>query len=135
MSRRSKSHPQPQSTEELQAQADERRLEAIFEQIVQRHAEEDDEYYLANLEEQCEQQTATEQERSHDQTEAGQVTSDQLPADELPSKEPAPAPDSECMYCHRPSDDALGPVTKDAHGWPLHFACSVQLHTAANEWK
>jgi hypothetical protein len=39
---------------ELQAQADERRLEVIWEKILQQHAAEDDEYYLANLEEQCE---------------------------------------------------------------------------------
>jgi hypothetical protein len=39
---------------ELQAQADERRLEVIWEKIVQQHDAEDNEYYLANLEEQCE---------------------------------------------------------------------------------
>jgi hypothetical protein len=40
-----------QSCEQLQAQADERRLEVIFEKILQQHAAEDNEYYLANLEE------------------------------------------------------------------------------------
>ena len=82
MTRRSrpKNDPQPQSTEELpsragmdgchrrlpaarrtatrscelQAHADEQRLEFIFEQILKQHAEEEDEYYLANLEKQCE---------------------------------------------------------------------------------
>jgi hypothetical protein len=39
---------------ELQAHADEQRLEFIFEQILKQHAEEEDEYYLANLEKQCE---------------------------------------------------------------------------------
>jgi hypothetical protein len=39
-----------QPTSELQAQADERRLEVIFEQILQQHDAEDSEYYLANLE-------------------------------------------------------------------------------------
>ena len=54
MTRRSrpKDDPQPQSTEELQAHADERRLEVIFEKILQQHAAEDDEHYFANFEEQ-----------------------------------------------------------------------------------
>jgi hypothetical protein len=38
---------------ELQVQADERRLEVIFEKILQQHDAEDSEQYLANLEEQC----------------------------------------------------------------------------------
>jgi hypothetical protein len=42
---------------ELQASADERRLEVIWEKILQQHAAEDDEYYLANLEGQCEAST------------------------------------------------------------------------------
>jgi hypothetical protein len=41
-------------TSELQAQADERRLEVIWEKILQQHDAEYNEYYLANLEEQCE---------------------------------------------------------------------------------
>jgi hypothetical protein len=39
---------------ELQAHADERRLEVIWEKILQQHAEEDSEHYLADLEGQCE---------------------------------------------------------------------------------
>ena len=37
---------------ELQAHADERRLEVIWEKILQQHAAEDDEHYFADLEEQ-----------------------------------------------------------------------------------
>jgi Protein of unknown function (DUF3631) len=43
-----------QPTSELQAQADERRLDVIFEKILQQHDAEDSEYYLANLEGRCE---------------------------------------------------------------------------------
>jgi hypothetical protein len=43
-----------QPTSELQAQADERRLEVIWEKILQQHDAEENEYYFANLEEQYE---------------------------------------------------------------------------------
>jgi hypothetical protein len=40
--------------EQEQEAVDERRLEVIFEKILQQHDAEDSEHYLANLEEQCE---------------------------------------------------------------------------------
>jgi hypothetical protein len=56
------------------------------------------------------------------------------PADAQPSKEPAAEP-AVCLYCGRPADDALGPLRREPAGWLLHFACSVQLNTQANEWR
>jgi hypothetical protein len=54
-------------------------------------------------------------------------TDQQPPSEELPAL-------GECMFCHRPSDDVLGPVTKDAQGWWMHFGCAVKLHSKANRW-
>jgi hypothetical protein len=57
------------------------------------------------------------------------VTSDRL----LPSAEALPVP-GKCLFCGRPTDDALGPVTKDYFGWWMHFACRVQLAKQTNRW-
>jgi hypothetical protein len=53
---------------------------------------------------------------------------------EVPSAEELPVP-GKCLFCHRPSDDVLGAVTKNVHGWWLHFGCRVQLAAQTNPWR